>query len=134
MDIRKFKVNQTARLVLNDAKGNPMVGDDGKEVAVIVHGPASKQFAKARQAQSNRAIDKFKTKGKSDQTPEQTAKETAEFLADCTESFENLDYDGLAGDDLAMAVYMDASIGFVAEQINKHIGDWANFLPPSTKS
>lgn len=133
MDIRKFAVNTTARLVLNNAKGEPIVTDDGQEVAVNVYGPASKQFAQARQNQNNRMMDKLKTKGKAEQTAEQTAKETAEFLADCTASFENLERDDLTDDALAKAVYADASIGFVAEQVNKHIGDWANFLPVSTK-
>jgi hypothetical protein len=133
MDIRKFKVNQTTRLVLKDAKGEPIT-DDGKEVAVIVHGPASKRFALARQNQNNRMMDKLKTKGNAEQTPEQTARETAEFLTECTESFEHVERDDLQGADLAKAIYMDASIGFIAEQVNKHIGDWANFLPVSTKS
>lgn len=134
MDIRQFAVKESARLVLNDAKGDPITNEAGQEVAVHVYGPGSKPFAKAKNAQSNRMIDKIKTKGKSEQTPEQTAKETAEFLAECTESFENLDRDGLAGHALAVAVYADISIGFIAEQVNKHIGDWANFLPVSTKS
>lgn len=134
MDIRKFAVTETTRLVLKDAKGEIITNSDGKEVAVNVYGPSSKQFAKARNAQSNRMIDKIKAKGAAETTPEQTAKETAEFLASCTLSFENLEYDDLAGDALAKAVYLDASIGFIPEQVNKHIGDWANFLPSSTKS
>lgn len=134
MDIRKFAVNTTARLVLNDASGEPIVTDDGQEVAVNVYGPASKQFAQARQNQNNRLVDKIKIKGKAEQTAAKTARETAEFLADCTASFENLERDDLTGDALAKAVYADASIGFIADQVNKHIGDWANFLPVSTKS
>lgn len=134
MDIRKFAVTSTARLVLNDAKGDPILNDDGKEVAVNVFGPASKQFAKARQDQNNRMMEKLKTKGKVEQTPEQTAKETASFLADCTESFEHLERDDLTGDALAKAVYADTSIGFIAENVNKFIGDWANFLPVLKKS
>lgn len=133
MDIRQLAVSATSRLVLNDAKGDPII-DGGKEVAVNLYGPGSKQFAKAKNAQSNRIVDKFKSKGKTEQTPEQSAKEVASFLAECTESFENLEYDELTGTALAEAVYADQTLGFIADQVNKYIGDWANFLPPSKKS
>lgn len=130
MDIRKFAVSPTARLVLRDAADMPMLTEDGREIAVNVYGPGSKQYAKAQAAQTNRLMDKMKRKGKSDQSAEQRAAEAAEFLADCTASFENLDYDGLQDRALAIAVYSDLTIGFIADQVAKHIGDWSNFSKP----
>ena len=97
-DIRKFAVTPTARLALRDASDELMLTDDGKEIAVNVYGPGSKQYAKAQAAQQNRMLDKLKRKGKTDQTAEQKAAEAAELLTDCTESWENLDYDKLKGD------------------------------------
>ena len=80
-------------------------------------------------------MDNLKAKGKTEQTAEQNIKNTAMFLTEITAGFENMDYDDtLTGDDLAMAVYSDTSIGFIAENVNKFSGDWANFLPTSTKS
>lgn len=131
MDIRTKAVSATGRLHLRDAAEELMYTADGKEVAVNVYGPGSKQYAKAQAAQQNRAVDMLKRKGKTDQTAEQRRQENAEFLADCTESFENVEYDGLTGRALSIAVYSDTSIGFIADQVAKHIGDWANFSKPS---
>ena len=60
--------------------------------------------------------------------------ESAEFLADCTESFENVEYGELTGEALAKAIYSDITIGFIADQTAKFLGDWANFTVSSTKS
>ena len=131
MDIKKFAVTPTARLELRDASDELMTNEQGQVLAVNLYGPGSKQYAKAQAAQNNRIVDKLKRKGKADQTAEQIASEKAEFLADCTESFENLEYDSLTGRALFMAVYSDITIGFVADQAAKHIGDWANFTQKS---
>lgn len=135
MDIRKFSVQETARLHLRDANDQLLYdnGDNSKPVIVILHGPGSQVYAKAQAAQNNRMLDLLKNKGKVSQTAEQKTHETAEFLADCTAGFENLEYENLTGGSLARAVYADISIGFVAEQVTRFIGDWANFTKPSTK-
>lgn len=127
MDIRKFSVEQTARFILLDAKDNPMVADDGKQMAVILYSPASKQYAKAQAERQNRLLEKLRNKDKAETTAEQNAKETADFLSDCTHSFENVEYDKLQGRDMFFALYSDASIGFIADQVNKYLGDWGNF-------
>lgn len=134
MDIRKFAVEPTSRLHLRDASDELMYADEAKTlpIAVNLYGPGSKQYAKAQAAQSNRMIDKLKRKGKAEQTAEQIAQEKAEFLADCTESFENMEYDNLTGSALAKAVYSDILIGFIADQAAKHLGDWSNFTKSST--
>lgn len=136
MDIRKFAVEPTSRLHLRDAADELMYADDKKTkpMAVNLYGPGSKQYSKAQAAQQNRMIDKLKRKGKTEQTAEQKASETADFLADCTASFENVEYDGLAGEALFKAVYADITIGFIADQVAKHIGDWSNFTKASTKN
>jgi hypothetical protein len=134
MDIRKFAVEPTSRLHLRDASDELMYAGEKqtKPIAVNLYGPGSKQYARAQAAQQNRMIDKLKRKGKTEQTAEQKAAESSQFLADCTASFENLEYDALTGDALAKAVYADLTIGFIADQIAKHIGDWSNFKKPST--
>lgn len=129
MDIRTKAVQPTSRLELRDANDELMQG-----VAVTVYGPGSKQYAAAQARQSNRMIDALKKKGKTDQTAEQKAAETAEFLADITAGFEGLEYDGLEGRALALAVYSDITIGFIADQVAKHCGDWANFSKVSAPS
>lgn len=131
MDIRTKAVAPTSRLHLRDASEELMYSDDGKAVCVNVFGPGSKQYAKAQAQQQNRMMDMLKRKGKTEQSAEQKREETAQFLSDCTESFENLSYGDLIGDELKRAVYSDQSIGFIADQVAKHIGDWSNFSKPA---
>lgn len=133
MDIKKFAVEQTGRVHLRDADGELMYTDDGKEIAINVYSPGSKQYAKAQASKSNRTIDLLRKKGKSDQTPESIAEEKALFLSDCTSSFENIDLDKLEGKALYKAVYADQSLGFIADQVAEYLGDWANFTKDSTK-
>jgi hypothetical protein len=134
MDIRKFAVEETGVLELLSASDEPLVGDDGKPMTVTLYGPGSKAYAKAQAAQQNRMIDKLKRKGKSDQTAEEKAREQAEFLAGCTKDFSaNIEYDGLKDEALFKAVYSDTSVGFIAEQVGKHLGDWGNFTKGSPK-
>lgn len=139
MDIKKFAVEPTSILHLRDANDELMYADgpDGKPdlekpMRVHVYGPGSKPYAAAQGKAHNRMVDLLKRKGKTDQSAEQRAKEQAELLTACTEKFENVEYDKLAGEHLAMAVYQDKTIGFIAEQVGKHLGDWSNFSKPTS--
>ena len=128
MDIRKLAVAETGALELMDAKDKPLVDDTGAPVMITLYGPGSRSYAAAQAEQQNRMIDKLKSKGRSAQSAEDKAREQAEFLAACTASFSpNLEYDGLTGPALFRAVYADTSIGFIAEQVGKFLGDWGNF-------
>jgi hypothetical protein len=133
MDLRKFAVEETGVLELRNAADEPMVGDDGKQMSITLYGPGSRQYAKAQAAQQNRMIDKLKRKGKTEQTADEKAREQAEFLAGCTKGFSsNMELDGLKDEALFRAVYADNSIGFIAEQAGKFLGEWGNFTKPST--
>jgi hypothetical protein len=135
MDIRKFAVEETSVLELLGADDQPLIGDDKRPMTVTLYGPGSKSYARAQAAQQNRMIDKLKRKGKSEQSAEEKAREQADFLAGCTKAFSaNIEYDGLAGEALFKAVYGDTSIGFIAEQVGKHLSEWSNFTKGSTKS
>ena len=128
MDVRKFAVEETSILALLGPDDAPLMGEDQQPMTVTVYGPGSKQYARAQAAQQNRMIDKLKRKGKADQSAEEKAREQAEFLAGCTKEFSaNIQYEELKGEALHKAVYADTSIGFIAEQVGKHLGEWANF-------
>lgn len=128
MDIRKFAVEETSVIELRDASDQPMVGDDGKPMTWTVYGPGTPQYAQAQAQQQNRMLDKLRKKGKADDSADQKKREQADFLAGCTkECSSNIDYDGLKGDALHRAVLSDTSIGFIAEQVGKHLGEWSNF-------
>ena len=130
MDIRTKAVHATSTLHLRDA-ADELLYDGDKPVTVTIYGPGSKQFAKAQAAQQNRMLDMLKRKGKTEQTAEQKRAEQAEFLTDCTAEFGNMTYGDLTGAAMSHAVYSDIEIGFIADQVAKHIGDWANFSKPS---
>lgn len=128
-DIKTLAVEETSTLELLNGKDEPIIGEGGKPASITVYGPGTKQYAAAQAKQSARAIEKLRKKGKIEPTAEQSRAETAEFLASCTVSFNNFgdaDYP-TGGPEMFKAVYANPSIGFIAEQVNKHISDWANF-------
>lgn len=136
MDIRKFSVSPISRLHLRDANRELMYADEEKKlpIAVKLYGPASKEYAKAKSAQNNRLVNKMKDKGKANQTPEEMLAESAEFLAECTHSWENMHYDDLQGHALSMAVYSDRTLGFISDDVAAHLGSWSNFTKSSSES
>lgn len=136
MDVRKFAVSATSRLHLRDAGDELMYADEEKTkpIAVTIFGPGSKQHAAAQAKQSNRLVNMVRRKGDVNQTAEQRREQQAEYLTACTESFENLEYGELTGEALAKAVYSDLSLGFIADQVAKHLGEWANFTSGSTNN
>lgn len=138
-NLRKFAVTETSRLHLRSAADELLYADgpDGKPdiskpLVVVLYGPGSKQYQAAQAKNQNRMVEKLRRKGKVDQTAEEKASEQAEWLLACTHSFENVSYDDLQGEAMARAIYTDPGIGFIADQVGKHIGDWANFTPKST--
>ena len=52
----------------------------------------------------------------------------AEFLATCTVSFNGFVYKDKTGHEMFRAAYLDATIGYIAEQVNAAVGDWSNFM------
>lgn len=141
-DIKKHAVSGVARLHLRDAADSLMYADssDGKPdetkpMAVVLFGPGSKEHARARSKRDNTLAERIRHKGRNAQFSDEEKRQIqADFLADCTSVWENVDYDKLKDAALSKAIYMDVSIGYIAEQVVKHIGDWGNFTSPSTKS
>lgn len=133
MDIRKLAVEETSFLHLEDATGDALY-ENGEPVGITLYGPGTKTYARAQQARQNRIFDRMKRKGKTDLTAEEAAKENAEFLAACTKQFHRIEMGGLKDEELFRAVYADQSVGFIAEQAMKHLGEWANFSKASSKT
>lgn len=139
MNIKKFAVSPTSRLHLRNASDELMYADgaDGqpdltKPMAVILYGPGSKQYQTAQAANANKMVERLRRKGKVEQTAQERAAEQAEWLCSCTQGFENVEYGDLTGDAMARAIYTDPEIGFIADQVAKHVQDWGNFTKNST--
>lgn len=139
-NLKKYALQSVSILHLVDGNGDPMYADgpDGnvdksRPMRAHLYGPGTRQFAAARVAQSNRNMDRIKKKGKTEQTVEESTNETATFLASCTARLENIEDGDLAGRDLAMAIYSDLELCFIPTQIDRYIGETANFtgVPPT---
>lgn len=133
MDLRQRAVAETSVLHLKDADDSPLM-DGENQCAVELYSPGSKEHARASAKRQNRTMDRVRKKGKADMTPEQIAEENAEFLADCTKQWFYVEQDGLEGHALSKAIYSNRAIGFIAEQVNQHLGEWGNFKPPAQNS
>ncbi|MBB6578009.1 hypothetical protein HNP33_002077 [Comamonas odontotermitis] len=142
LNIKSKAVSPTSFLHLKDAQENLMYTEPDKKgaeklpVGVNVYGPGSKEYQAAQTKVNNRAIQRLQKRGgKFEQTAEEKQKEQVHYLAEITHSFENLDYEGItSGRELALAVYGDTSIGFVADQVAEFVKDWSNFTQNSVKS
>jgi len=138
-DITTQAVNDTATIHVKNAAGEPLYDSDGKPVQIVIYGPGSKAHATVEARQSARAIKRMQDNdGKiTVPTAEERIKEAAEDLAALTVRFENLSYPpagNAQGTELFEAVYRDPTIGFIARQVTKTVGDWGNFLHASNAS
>lgn len=136
MDITTQAIANTAKLHLKDAAGALLYskGEDGrpdtsKPVRVIIHSPGSDAYAQIETRQTQRALKRMDDNdGKRvAMSPDERRDQTAEDLADLTVEFENLTYGDKTGRALALAVYGDRTLGFIANQVTKFLGDWGNF-------
>lgn len=129
-DVSKLAVSATSIIELEDPSGEPLINDSGEVISVTVYGPGSKQFQKASGVRNRAVLDYIRKGGKKMKDDEQRELD-AEFLASCTVSFNGFVYKDLTGVEMFKAAYLDPSIGFIAEQVNKAIGDWSNFTQGS---
>jgi len=132
-DISKLAAKETTIVELESTDGELLVNDQGEPITITVYGPASKQFQKA-QGVRNRAILEYVRKGGKKMKDDEQRELDADFLATCTVSFNGFTYKDYTGYEMFKHAYLDPSIGFISEQVNKAIGDWANFTPAPQKN
>ncbi len=126
-EMTSLAANDTFSLELLNANDEPLLDTDGNPLSVTIYGPGSKVYAKAQAARTQRLMDRMAKRGKVKLSAEEQQRENAEFLAACTVSFNGWTYQGKADREAIEAAYNDPAIGFISEQVNKAIGDWANF-------
>jgi hypothetical protein len=133
-DITKTAVAETATLELTDANEAPLLGEDKKQLSITLYGPGSEPFAKAEGKRQNRLVERLKRKGKTELSAEEQRSEQADFLAAITVSFNGFSYPPAGeatGKALYRALYMDRSVGFITDQVQRFVGDWGNFTGTS---
>jgi len=124
-EITKLAAKDTFTLELQGPDDQPLRDADGKPISITVYGPGSKAYQRANSQRTQKIIDAMAKKGKSKLNADEQVRENAAFLAACTVSFNGFEYQGRA--DAFEAAYLDQSIGFIADQVSKAIGDWSNF-------
>lgn len=138
LNIKTLAALNTSTLHLRDGKDELLWDIDAAgnkiPVQVVVFGPGSKEYQRAQAKANARSLERLKKRGKMDLSAEEKQVELANHLTEITERFENLDYEGKTGRELIHAVYSDPTIGFIAEQVNKHAADWSNFTNDSQTS
>jgi hypothetical protein len=132
-DISSLAVKDTTIVELETPTGDELLNDKGERLSVTVYGPGSKQFNKAQGVRNRAILEYVKRGGKKMKDGEQRELD-AEFLASCTVSFNNFTYKEFTGSEMFKEAYLDTAIGFISEQVNKAIGDWANFTQGSVKT
>lgn len=128
MDIKSLKVAATGTIHVKDAAGEPLYDGD-KPVRIIVHGPGSRAFATVRSRQTARIVARMnENDGKvTSATAEEELAERVEDLSALTISFDGLTDDDKSGAELFASVYGDPELGFIANQVEKHLRDWGKF-------
>lgn len=138
LSLKTLAAADTAVLELRLGDDSPMLQPNGKPVTVTVYGPGSRPYAAAKSAQQNRLVAKLQRGKGMTESPEEKARNEAEFLAAVTASDEGLDIegltDGLKGAEKYRAVYACTAIAFINEQVAKFCADWANFSKGSATS
>lgn len=136
---KKYSVSPTGQLHLRDANDQPMYasrpdGSDDTQKPILWNcfGPGSKEHAAAQAKVNNRFTNRLRQSKKTEVTPEQKAMDDAEFLADCTAGFENLEDDKAVTTARAVIIeqFLDSETGFVRDQCAKYLSDWSNFTRP----
>lgn len=137
MDILTLGIADTATLHLKGPDNLPLYsGPEKKPVTVTVHSPGSDAFAQIETKQTQRVLKRLDDNDgkRTAMTAEERLSQTAEDLADLTVEFQNLELEGKTGRALALAVYGNRRLGFIANQVTKFLADWGNFKGASATS
>ncbi len=135
MDATTLKAAATGAIHVKNASGEPLFDGD-KPVRIIVHSPGSRAFGTVKSRQTARALKRMnENEGKiTAPTADEARLEVAEDLALVTIAFENLTYGDKVGAELFEAFYADPELGYITNQVTKHLADWGNFRPGSSVS
>lgn len=108
---------------------------EGEEpVGIDLFGPGSPEYARIEERQGGRVVKRMSDNdNRLSHVPIETQRaERAEDLASLTAGFRHIEHDDengapLAGTALFTAVYADPTLGWIAKQVTKFVGDWGKF-------
>jgi hypothetical protein len=124
-DLSQFEVQETAVLDVQNMKDDGPLLHRGEPVRIHLHSPGSAAYVRAS-AKLNRASEarmQAAMRGKKiNESVEEKRQRNAEFLAECTHSIENFPLPGGA-----LALYNNPKLGYITNQVDRFLTDWANF-------
>lgn len=123
-DIKKLAIASTGTMPICDVDGNPQFDDKGNALSITFHSPGTREFAQAKHDHEESLSKRLmKMQGGRDKTdPDQELKNISSFLTRCTVSLNNFTYEGGP-----KALYEDRSLGHIAQDANKYLGERGNF-------
>jgi len=129
MDILSEAIADSTILHLKGADGQLLYdGPDRKPVRVRLHSPGSDAYAQIETKQTARILKRLDDNDgkRTAMSAEERLEQTAEDLADATIEWENLTLGDKTGRALSLGVYGNRKLGFIANQVSKHLADWGN--------
>lgn len=135
IEISDLAAADTFVVELITPNGAPLLDAEGRPASITVYGPGSKAYAAAQAANTQRILERAAKSGDSiKMSPEEQASDAAQFLAACTAGISGWAYKGATDKAAITAVYADPKFGWLTKQVDRAIGNWANFMPGSAIS
>lgn len=136
-DITKFRASDTAIIELKNGDGSPLVREkDVPKPSITIYGPGSDQWQEADAERSRARVAIMEKKAERDEVQQKLQDIELRFLADITASLNHFEYPGehRGVGDMALALYSDAKLGFIRDQISGEAGNWSAFTKGSAIS
>lgn len=122
-DLTQFELKDTADIEIVLPNGSPMM--NGKDQVIIsVYGGGSKQYVAAKHRAENAAslrVSAMLRNKNSETSAEDTEKQQAQFLADCTAEVKGLPVS-------ALDIYSNPKLKYITDQVQSFLDDDENFM------
>lgn len=127
-DISALELNDEGTVTIFDASGDNELLVEGQPVTITVYGQGSKQYVIAKHKLDNAntlmMTSLLQKKASNANRAEEATKNAAEFLASVTKMLNNLPIEGGA-----LALYSNPKLKYITDQVDKYLGEAANFMP-----
>jgi hypothetical protein len=138
LDITTLELADTATMPVCNVLGEVQKDADGNELSITLYGPGTKQQQQCRhlaeERSAMRAMERVQEKGTGRPSLEEKLSERAEFLADCTVSFNYFGYGSLTGRAAFLALYSNPKLSYITDSADQFLAKRANFLPTQSSS
>lgn len=140
-DITKKRALETAQIELQAGDGSPLVDDEGNQLYVTVHGPASKIWQQADAEMSRKRAERIrKGGGKIEAALDHGLADRIDFLCRITVSFDGWVYPNPDGKNwptlqhMFRAAYSDDALGYIRDHTYAEAANWESFCRGSATS